>query len=135
MSFRQVFLLGILMVGAYFQNLGCREVGNEEWIRTNGPNDRASLVAFFKKDTTNDQINDFVNNVIGAPAPNGTGHYILDGIAGTLHVRNGDYEGYAIQFAATATSEQKEEVKRRVRNSPIVARVYEDAVPNEIEPL
>ena len=52
-----------------------------------------------------------------------------------LSIRNSDFEDYAINFSKDATPEQRKRLKKAIEVSPIVYRVYEDIVPNEIKDL
>jgi hypothetical protein len=48
--------------------------------------------------------------------------------------KNG-YEGFGIKFEPHAKKEQKEEVKKYIVESPLIFRVYENVVPDNIDDL
>ncbi len=100
-----------------------------------GPDKFTSLAVFFKKESTRKQIESFYNDVISVPHPEGRGYYLPDGVVLQYQIRNGDYEGVGITFSTKATPAQREKLKRAIEESPIVYKVYENVVPNEINDL
>lgn len=129
------FLVLSIVLGFLFQGNSCGREADDKWVKLSGPNDPASLVVFFKRSTTEEQINNFLKTVVGRTRSDGKGYDLVDGVAGTMYVRNSDYEGYAIQFGTDATPEQRQNLKKAIKESPIVYRVYENFVPNEIKGL
>ena len=100
------------------------------------PDVNGNLVFFFKKGTTSDEILEFGRTVTGIPNPNNnTGFSDLPGIMSGVRVIVNGYEGESINFKPNATEEQKAFVKKRVLESPIVYKVYEDVVPSKIKDL
>ena len=96
----------------------------------------AELVFFFKKGTTSDEIFQFGRTVTGIPNPNNnTGFSDLPGIMTGVRVIINGFEGEAINFKPNATEEEKAFVKKRVSESPLVYKVYENVVPSEIKDL
>jgi hypothetical protein len=94
------------------------------------------LVYFFKKGTTSDEIFQFARTVTGIPNPNNnTGFSDLPGIMTGVRVIVSGYEGESINFQPDATEEQKAFVKKRVSESPLVYKVYENVVPAKIKDL
>jgi hypothetical protein len=114
-----------------FQQLSC---GYPETpiIRLKGPGDENDLVFFYRRDATYEQKELFQNTVIHKLDPN-RGYRLQDGVIDLFLVRNSDYEGYAINFSKDATLEQREQLKRAIESSPIVYKVFENVVPNEIK--
>ena len=100
-----------------------------------GPDKFTSLVIFFKKDATRQQIETFYNDVISVRRPDLKGYDLPDGVALRYLIKNGDYEGVGITFSTDATPEQREKLKKAIRESPIVYKVYENVVPSEIKNL
>lgn len=123
-----------IICGFLFQLLSC---GYPEtpMIKLKGPEDKNDLVFFYRRDATYEQKELFQNTVIHKLDPNGRGYYLHDGVIDLFLVRNSDYEGYAINFSKDATPEQREQLKKAIESSPIVYRVYENVVPNEIKDL
>jgi len=109
--------------------VGYPETPMEKWP---GPDDRAEIVFFFKKDTTNDKINHFLNYEIGVPDPNGRGSDSMDGIRGLFVVYRQGYQGYALELLPNITPEQRRKILDVINNSPIIFRVYENVIPNEV---
>lgn len=69
------------------------------------------------------------------PRPDLGGHDLPDGVAVQYLVRNADYEGVGITFSTDATLEQREQLKKAIGSSPIVYKVFENIVPDEITDL
>ena len=131
---KMILIVVVSVFGLCLQTASCNRA-DEKWVKVSGPNDPASVVLFFKKDTTYEQREAFDKTILSYPHPEGKGYYLQPGIASTLYVRNSDYEGYAIQFSTDATSEQRERLKRSIRESPIVYKVYENVIPSQIRDL
>jgi hypothetical protein len=129
-------LLLFLMPFAFFQINSCSQ-SNDKWVDMGGPNRKTSLVAFFKKGTSHDQISKFKETVLSKPSPYGpnTGRDLPDGVAEDFLVRNCSYEGVGINFSTAATGEQRGLLRKRMRESEIVLKVYEDVIPSEIKDL
>jgi len=100
------------------------------------PDVNGNLVVFFKKETTSDEIFEFARTVVGIPNPNNnTGHASLPGMMTKVRIIVNGYEGESINFKPNATEEQRAFVKKRVLESPIVYKVYENVVPSKIKDL
>jgi hypothetical protein len=100
-----------------------------------GPDVPAALVYFFKKETTDDQIFEFQRTVVGIPDSKGSGYWSLPGMGSTVRIEVSGYVGEAINFQPNATEEQKAFVKKRVVESPLIYKVYENVIPNRINDL
>jgi hypothetical protein len=124
----------IIIVLCFFQGNSCH-TSEDTWKTISGPGDPHSVVFFFKKGTTYEQRESFDKSVISYPDPEGKGFYLQEGISSTLYIRNSGYEGFAIQFSPQATPEQRERLKKNIRESSIVYKVYENVVPSEIKDL
>jgi len=92
-----------------------------------------SLAVFFKKEATREQIDAFYKDVISVSCPDDSEQALPEGVALRYQIRNGGYEGVGITFAKDATLEQREQLKRAIESSPIVYKVFENVVPNEIK--
>lgn len=96
-----------------------------------GPEVQASYVVLFKDDATDQQIFEFVTNVLSTPDPRG-GHAHMPGLGSLLKVEVDGYDGYALQFQSEAKEGEIAAIKKRVKFSPIVFRTYEDLAPDQI---
>lgn len=96
-----------------------------------GPDVKADLVVFLKKETTDDQINTFVQETIGDRADRG--YRSLPGMRRTLLVLVDGHKGYAITFFQDATDAQRKYVRSRIDASPLVFKVIENVAPDDIK--
>src|SRR5688500_14665857 len=107
----------------------CRQQVNDEWI-ISSPDQKVDIVFYFKKGTTNDEINYFLNNVIGYPHPEGKGHYSMKGIQAQFSVTTQDYKGYAIELRKNIATGERENILNVINSSPLIFKVFENVVPN-----
>jgi hypothetical protein len=96
-----------------------------------GPDVKADLVVFFKKEATDDQIYTFAKENIGDPVDRG--YRSLPGMRTTLLVFVDGHEGYAITFFPDATEVERKYVRSRIDASPIVFKVMENVAPSNIK--
>jgi hypothetical protein len=94
-----------------------------------------NLVFFFKRETTPDEIFQFQRTVIGIPQPNGTGYASLPGMMTVVAIRINGFDGESLNFQPDATEEEKAFIKKRISESPLIYKVYENVVPNLIKDL
>lgn len=126
-------IVGIFIVAMFLQ-ISCG-YQDTPMIELKGPDDVNDLVLFYKKDATYEQKEFFQNNVIHKPHPEGLGYELQDGVIDLFSIRADDYEGYAINFASKAGAERRATLKKAIESSPVVFRVYENVVPNQISDL
>jgi hypothetical protein len=112
--------------------VGCVGYPETPMVKWPGPDDPADIVIFFKKDTTNDQINHFLNYEIGRPDPEGRGFDSMEGIRGFSEVYRQGYVGYSLELRTNITGEQRKKILEVIHNSPVVFRIDEDTVPNKV---
>ncbi|MCC7307100.1 MAG: hypothetical protein IT173_06025 [Acidobacteria bacterium] len=132
---RMIFILQLFLMATFFQTPSCLNRHDDPIVKWKGPNDPIELVFFYKKDVSRDERENFENKVLHKLSPNGRGYDLQDGVVGEFSVRNAGYEGYAIEFYPNATREQRDKLKLSLESSPLVFRVYENVVPNEIDDL
>src|SRR5687768_15280321 len=121
------FLLTILTFGCQGQSTSSTK--GDDFIKS-GPDIRARIVAIFKKGTTAKEIFNFDRTVIGVPNPVGTGYHSLPGIRTVVGVFVQGFDGVAINFQPDASEEEISFVKKRIVDSFLVFRVYENVIPD-----
>lgn len=128
---RLIFIAVICFISFGFQSNGCNP--KDERINVMSPTVKGELVFFYKKGTDWEQILEFGRTVIGTPSA--TGFSSLPGMMTVVSIKISGYDGKSINFQPNATDAEKAFVKKRVLESPIVYKVYENVVPNEIKDL
>jgi hypothetical protein len=100
------------------------------------PNGVANLVIIYKKETTDEQIGYFWENVLGHKRPDTPGYELLPAIG--LIVKDDNIPGYkatAINYHSDAPQWQRDEVKRAALSSPIVYKILENVAPSKIKKI
>jgi hypothetical protein len=94
-----------------------------------------SNAVLFKKGTTDEQINDFLDNTLSVKDADGRGHWTLPGVRdiGRLSAHDG-HEVIEFGFFPSATDEQKQYVYERVRSSQIVFELRENVSTRDYVP-
>lgn len=128
-----ILIVTICFTSFGFQLRGCQP--QDYRINVMSPDVKAELVFFFKKGTDWKEILEFQRTVTGIPNQNGSGFSDLPGIMTGVKIDINGFEGEAINYQPSATEEQKAFVKKRVSESPLVYRVYENVIPNQIKDL
>lgn len=99
-----------------------------------GPDVKASLVIVFKSDTTDEQVEAFWRNVLQVLDQSGRGHRFREGISSTLNVSPIDgHQALAVQFQEDATQAQREEIKARIKRTPLVYKLFENIAPTDVK--
>jgi len=122
----------VLMLMLVLSAMNCRPV-TEDKMTPLMPG-AANLVIIYKKGATNEQIENFQNNVLAHPRPDGRGSELLPAIG--VQIKLGEKSGYdstAIGYHSYATPEERKEVKRAALSSQIVYKVLEDVDPSQIK--
>jgi hypothetical protein len=133
-----MMIKNLLLIFSICFLFGCAQscrAQEDDGIVEMSPDVHAELVFFFKKGTDWKKVLEFERTVIGIPAPDGTGYSSLPGMMSVVKINIDDFEGEAINFQSSATKEEKAFVKKRVSDSPLVYKIYENVVPNEITDL
>ena len=123
----KVFLITILL---FLCSCHQQQV-NDEWIKY-GPDQKVDILYYFKKETTNDEVNYFLNNVLSRPRADGRGYSSIEGIQGDFYVRTQNYEGYAIELKKNVTPEEREHILKLINTSPLIHKVFENVIPKDI---
>ncbi len=94
---------------------------------------KVELLFFFKKDSSMAARDVFYETVLNKPVSGG--YWPRDGVQATFGIDRNGYEGFGIKFRENATEDQKHEIKKLIEEAPVVYKVYENVVPNEIQDL
>ena len=98
-----------------------------------GPGLRSNLVVYFRRTASSKQIEDFHNTVVSTPGQTSHETQLLPGVAGSLAIRSADgHSGVAIDFSPIATTQERTTIKSRIEASPIVLKLFENTIPNQI---
>jgi hypothetical protein len=105
-------------------------------MRPVGPEVKHDLVIFFKVGVSNQQVEEFFDEILARRNPTGTGFRLRAGIReySREHPVDG-HEAVSISFFPSATVEERETVMRDVKSSPIVYRVLENVAPADVKKL
>lgn len=130
----KLFLILQVLLGTFIlQSTSCIQREDDSMVKWKGMDDAHDLVFLYKKGTTYEQKQQFHNEVLSKERGDGRGRDhpdgVVDVISGTIV---DDYEGGIVNFSKDASSSQRETLKKAIRESPIVHKVYENAVPNKI---
>ncbi|MDT5122602.1 MAG: hypothetical protein QOC96_2084 [Acidobacteriota bacterium] len=101
-----------------------------------GPEVKASLVIYYKADVTDEQIQEFSQQVLSRPDTQG-GYYNRYGVRTILQIFEPvqGHQSTAVTFFPEATEAQREELKADVMSSPIVYKVLENVAPKDVKKL
>ncbi|MBV6497447.1 MAG: hypothetical protein DYH05_08465 [Acidobacteria bacterium ACB1] len=92
---------------------------------------KVELLFFYKKEATYEQRKYFDENILMKNTDRG--QYMREGVKAVFGIDKDGYIGFGITFLRDATKEQREDIKKILTESPLVYRVFEDVVPNEIK--
>lgn len=130
-----ILILEITLSILWLQVTSCNKQSQSPMIRMKGSGDKMELVFFYKKNTSYEEKKFFHDNILNLPDQSGKGYSFPDGVSAQTFVRISDYEGYAIEFYSNVPAEQRQRLKKTIEEYPIIYRVYENVVPNEIKDL
>lgn len=109
----------------------CNKDKQEEVTEFFNIDSKVELLFFYKKEATYEQRKYFDENILMKPVKGG--HWVRDGVQTVFGIDKNGYEGFGITFRPNATKEQREDIKKRLEESPIVYKVFENVVPNEVK--
>jgi ketosteroid isomerase-like protein len=99
-----------------------------------GPDIKANLVVVFKREVTNDQVEEFRRNVLQIVASNEGERSYYPGIRQYLRsLPIEEHEAIAITFHEDITGNQRISIIDRVKSSPLVLQVFEDIAPANVK--
>jgi ketosteroid isomerase-like protein len=99
-----------------------------------GPEVKAGLVIVFKPGATDKQVNHFWLRMLQAPPQDERVYQFREGILSALKVPPvAGHQALAIQFQEDASLLQKQQIKERIRTSPLVLKVFENIAPTDVK--
>ena len=99
-----------------------------------GPDVKANLVIFFNVDATHDQIENFWQETLSTKSQKG--HWPRPGIRDIMRLfAVQGHEAIAVTFFPNATQAERDDIRARVKSSPLVYKVMEDVVPQDIKSI
>lgn len=98
-----------------------------------GPEAKADLVVYFKKEASYEDVNNFWEKTFFVPHPEGRGSKVTEGI-GLLAKRPPvqGHEAMSVTFRPNITQVQRENLKAAIKSSPIVYKVLENVAPADV---
>lgn len=133
---KNILILPILLLSILFQTVACQTQKDAPMVKWKGNDDVNDLVFIIKPNPSPEEVEKFSNEVLYKPRADGRGYSHLDGVIDTmLGGINDGYFGGTINFHDNATAEQKENVRKAIEASPIVYKVYVNAIPDKLEGL
>lgn len=100
-----------------------------------GINYSTNLLILFKTEVTDSQIEEFLYSTLMKPHSR-SGYQMQDGIYGIARIRSiPNHQGLAVDFTNISTESQREAIKARVKESPLVLKVLENVIPAQVEKI
>ena len=119
---------------AEFSNRIRDEEAEKQHMVPIGPDVRADLVIFFKVAASHDEIESFWEQTLSTRSEKG--HWPRPGIRDIMRLfAVQDHEAIAVTFFPDATQAQRDDIRARVKSSPLVFKVMEDVVPQDIKSI
>jgi hypothetical protein len=94
---------------------------------------KVELLFFFRKDSSKAEQDYLYENIVNKQVEGG--QFPRDGAQALFGIDRNGYEGFGITFRPEATKEQREDINKRIKESPIIYKIYENVVPNQINNL
>jgi hypothetical protein len=108
----------------------------DDRINNMGSDVTADLIVYFKTGTTQQQIDNFWNNVLSYPDRNGRGQFLRPGVGRLSRVESVEgHEGIAVIFYWDAWPSQRATLRGLIDASPIMFVVLEDIAPGRVKTL
>ena len=100
-----------------------------------GPTVKADILVYLNRNLSHEEVNTFIKTVLSRPDPEDRGDD-LAGVRTQLRLRPVEgHEGIALTFFPNASKEQREELLRSIKASPLVYRVLENTTPVSVTTL
>jgi len=105
-------------------------------MRPIGSDVKADLLIYLNSNASYDEIDAFVKTLLHRADSRGRGYDLAPGVGMLLAIGSVEgHKGYAITFFPDATREQRDELTRAVRQSPVVYKILENRVPDSVNTL
>ncbi len=131
----KLYIIALLLILA--QTNACQSRNKNKTQEIFNVNKKVELVYFFKKDVSSDDKKSFLQEFADKflLIPTREGYIPGEVVKADFGIDKNGYKGFGIRFEPDAKKEQKEEVKNYIMKSPLIFRIYQDVVPNEIDDL
>jgi hypothetical protein len=133
---------GVLMYAIFLGTIGVlKKFDKVAWVHEPpmqhfGPDQPVSLVIYYKAGTTNDQIEDFIENRLEQPAePRHAGKDYPEFVAEYMRLsteQSNGFDGSALTFVANTSETQSAPYIAMIEADPRVQRVFRNVIPNSI---
>ena len=127
-----VFVLNFVF-GLQSSSCNSRDTSNNQAAEIFNINSQVELLFFYKKDISREEKDYFYENIFMKNSERG--YYPRDGVKAVFGIDKNGYEGFGIAFRSEAAKEQRESIKKILKDSTVVYKVYENVIPNEIKDL
>jgi hypothetical protein len=136
-----LILVGIFSLVCFYSGIAImlkadRIAWEHETMRSLGPTQRASAVIYFCPGITNEQIEDFRQNVLEVPYKSGADRRFPSYVRSYFRLAPSQahgYEGIALNFDMNAAPQEIKDYYGRLDSDPHVMKLFVDRVPNLIQ--
>ena len=133
-NFRTALLTTSCLLGLL--SLACPIKSDKNEMQPIGPTVKADILVYLNSNLSHEEVNTFIRTVLSRPDPEGRGDDLAPGVRTELRLRPVDgHEGIALTFFPNASKEQREELLRSIKASPLVYRVLENTAPDSVTTL
>ena len=133
-NLRTALLTGLCLLGLL--SLACPIKSDKNEMRPIGPTVKADILVYLNSNLSHEEVNTFIKTVLSRPDPEGRGDDLAPGVRTRLALRPVEgHEGIALTFFPNASKEQREELLRSIKASPLVYRVLENTTPDSVTTL
>ena len=133
-NLRTVLLTTTCLLGLL--SLACPIKSDKNEMVPIGPTVKADILVYLNHNLSHEEVNAFIKTVLSRPHPEGRGDDLAPGVRTRLALRPVEgHEGIALTFFPNASKEQREELLRSIKASPLVYRVLENTTPDSVTTL
>jgi hypothetical protein len=133
-NLRTTLSTGLCLLGLL--SLACPIKSDKNEMVPIGPTVKADILVYLNSNLSHEEVNAFIKTVLSRPDPEGRGYDLAPGVRTRLALRAVEgHEGIALTFFPNASQEQREELLRSIKASPLVYRVLENTTPDSVKTL